>query len=92
VATKYFVPRLSVKEPSPWQNLQITNTNTTNQTNTGFSWSSIVHFPRQTTDKNKTKSHAAATVVATGSTTMTTAATLPAYLFSTTEKQKQQTN
>jgi len=89
---KIDIPRLSVKEPSPWQNFQITNTNTTNQTNTGFfgAQSSLSHV-RQLT-KNNTKSHAAATVVATGSTTMTTAATLLAYLFSTTEKQKQQTN
>ena len=36
--------------------------------------------------KNETKSHAAATVVATGSTATTTAATLPAYLLSTTGK------
>jgi len=50
-------------------------------------------FPRQTTKKTKTKQNPMLRppLFATGSTAMTTAATLPASLSSTTEKQKQQT-
>ena len=78
---KIDAPRLLVKEPSPWQNLQITNVNSINQTNTGFFGvqSSLSHV-RQLT-KIKTKSHAEATVVVTGSTAMTAAATLSANYF-----------
>jgi len=81
-----------VKEPSPWQNLQITNVNTINQTNTGFFGVrlSISHV-RQLTE-NKTKSHAEATVVATGSTATTTTVTLLATHFLPRKNKKQQTN
>lgn len=53
---KIDAPRLLVKEPSPWQNLQITNVNTINQTNTGFfgAQTSLSHV-RQLTKKQKNK-------------------------------------
>ena len=33
---KIFLPRLLVKEPSPWQSLNVTNNTSINQSNVGF--------------------------------------------------------